>query len=1386
MPLTQSQLSLWVGQRMHSEDPLHNVVYAFDIGGEIDVEIFTKAFQLVLDTTDALRTVFFETNGTPSQRVRPNVVFELETLDFTSVAEEGEIRDWLLKRAQYPLSITERTFDTVLLKISDTRYIWYLNIHHLVTDAVSFTIVYGRMNVLYQNILKGNSEGLEKTPAFQEYVLFEQRQGKDPENDTFRKYWEEKIADRPSIPKLYGNQNLINSTAAKRYSFRLDENRTAVFRKMLKQDGVWLLNANLSGFTIFATLYFIYLNRISGQQKLAIGAPAHNRTNTVSRHTAGLFLEVLPLFAELQAEDTFRTLLERVQEETLGFLRNVRPGMASAETGKIFNAVLNYITVHFTDFNGFTTRTEWLHSGYMDSSHAMRLHINDFNNEGSLDLAFDLNASIFPEIIAKNVSHHFLNLFDALLGDIDAPIGGPSLLSKKERQQLMPERRQALIDSTKNHSSYTSFIEGFEKQAARRPNAVALQDGPEILTYGNLNKRANQLAHHLKNQGIDESGIVALHLYRSAEYIVGLLAVLKSGAAFIPIASDQPVERVLYMYENSRSALLITDAALKAKLDKESKVETIPTLLLSEVSTEESKENGSNLGIITPSESLAYILYTSGSTGRPKGVMIPHRALSNYLDWAAKAYRINEKSVFPLFTSIGFDLTLTATLLPLLQGGRIIVYKEKNDGADIALLQVIEDNAVNTIKLTPSHLQLLNGRNLKHSFIKTMIVGGEDLKMERAKYVSSAFSEDLKIYNEYGPTEATVGCIVHEYTRADDTGTSVSIGKPIDNIQAFVLDRFKNLVPRGVPGELYLSGTGLADGYANNAEMTAAKFMGHPFKENAKMYRTGDLARINIDGNFEFLGRIDDQIKLRGHRIELSDIEANLAAHPDIENCAVVLVENKERILESEVVNCISCGLPSNYPEIDFDEHGVCQLCTSFSKYEHKVERYFKNDAELVNLLTSKRVENKEYDCISLLSGGKDSTYVLARLVDMGLKVLAFTLDNGYISDQAKANVDRIVTRLGVDHIYGETPHMNEIFVDSLHRHHNVCNGCFKTIYTLSTQLALEKEIPFIVTGLSRGQFFETRLTEELFWDDAMNTQKIDDTILEARKLYHRESDAVKKLLDVSAFDDDAVFEKIQFVDFYRYSDVSLEELLAYLKDKIGWVRPTDTGRSTNCLINQVGIYVHKKEEGYSNYAFPYSWDVRLGHKTREESLEEINERIDTTEVERIMAEIGYERSEMDELGGQKLVAYFTGDHNIPAKSLREFLSKRLPHYMVPTHFRPLDEMPLTKNGKVDKLSLQQLNNAQLAMDTPYTAPRNEIELLLEGIWKEVLQLKKIGVHDEFIALGGHSLAAIRVTARINEEIEVDFPLNKVFELSTIAEYGRFIEQTLTELLENN
>jgi acyl carrier protein len=549
------------------------------------------------------------------------------------------------------------------------------------------------------------------------------------------------------------------------------------------------------------------------------------------------------------------------------------------------------------------------------------------------------------------------------------------------------------------------------------------------------------------------------------------------------------------------------------------------------------------------------------------------------------------------------------------------------------------------------------------------------------------------------------------------------------------------------------------------------------------MYATGDLGKFNRHQEFEYLGRKDRQVKVGGIRVELGEIEAALSRHSGIQQVAVTLQE-QPHIKDEQVAYCITCGLPSNYPGEDFIEGGTCSICESFSQYQRQASQYFREEEELKQVL-DKVIKNSpgEYDCLALLSGGKDSTYALARLVDMGYKVLSFTLDNGYISEQAKANINRVVKTLGVDHVFGKTEAMNAIFVDSLNRHCNVCNGCFKTIYTLSTNLAVEKGIPLIVTGLSRGQLFETRLTEELFTKEQVNAEKIDETILQARKAYHQTDDAVNRLLDVSVFEDGKVFEQVQYVDFYRYCDVELDQMLAYLDQHLPWVRPSDTGRSTNCVINQVGIYVHRKQKGYSNYAFPYSWDVRIGHKTRNEAVDEVNEEIDEKDVFRIMDEIGY--STFESLGAtRQLVAYYTGPEMVDEQEIRQLLAQHLPAYMIPNRITWLEEMPVTTNGKVDYRALSGLQDTPGKTSLNYRPPTTQIEQMLVDMWEEVLQLPRIGVLDNFIHLGGNSLTAIRLISRINERFHLEFPLNKIFEFPTISDFGALIDETISRLLE--
>jgi amino acid adenylation domain-containing protein len=964
-------------------------------------------------------------------------------------------------------------------------------------------------------------------------------------------------------------------------------------------------------------------------------------------------------------------------------------------------------------------------------------------------------------------------------------------------RQAAGEHQARVIEYNNSAAPYPAdqtIIELFEAQVARTPDDGAIRLADQSLTYRELNDRANQLAAHLRTLGVGPNHLVALYMEHSLEVVGAILGVLKAGAAYVPIDPASPKERIAFLLQDITDGLAGTVPVVVTQARLES---GLPSGGAHVVTLDADFAAITGHPVLNPQArvsptSLAYVIYTSGSTGTPKGVMIEHRSLVNYIWWANKQYCQGERLTWPLFSSLAFDLTVTSIFTPLISGGRIVVYREDPGMPGMGVVKVVEDNAVDIVKLTPAHLAVIRDMNLRATPIRKLIVGGEDFKTELARTITESFGRPVEIYNEYGPTEATVGCMIHRYDSEQDLAPSVPIGIPAANAGIYVLDEQLSPVPTGVIGEMYLAGDGLARGYFNRPALTAEKF---PTTEDprdqgpgarspragarsVRLFKTGDLARWSADGRMEFLGRADHMVKIGGARIELGEIEARLLQHREVRECVVDVVNPLTTKASPPTHHCTRCGLASTLPGTTFDADGVCNICRGYEAYVDQAQAYFKTAEDLKALVAEMQAARTgDFDCLVLLSGGKDSTYMVYQLCALGLRPLVFTLDNGFISEHAKANIRRVVQALGVEHVFGRTPHMNAIFVDSLKRFANVCNGCFKTIYTLATNLAHEKGIRYIVTGLSRGQFFETRLTEDVFRREDFAVAKLDDLVLEARKAYHRRADAVSCHLEVDIFRDDRVFDAIQFVDFYRYWSVPLAELHAFLQQYTPWIRPSDTGRSTNCLINDVGIYIHKQQRGFHNYALPYSWDVRLGQKTRDEAMAELDDELDEARVKQILVQIGYtEPSPPDETGSRRLAAYYVSEHAVTVAELRAHLAETLPAYMVPTYFIRLDRLPLTANGKVDRRALPTFSPEQVQPAHDFVGPRSETEKGLAAIWAELLQVERIGVNDDFFDLGGHSLTAIKAVSRIRDAFKVDLALRHLFERPTVAGLAEVID----------
>jgi len=640
--LSRSQLMIWTGQQLNPGVPLYNMALRFDLQGDIEVEVFQSAFQALIDRCDAMRTVFAEQAGVPIQHVQPRMSYRMQLVDLADEPDvAAAVEKWILQRSQQEFDLAVCCFDSALIKTGPASFVWYLNQHHLTTDAWSTSLIYRELALLYARLLAGGlQEDEESIPAYADYLAHERKQRGTPVYTNAVAYWDELAARPTPHVNLYGQNPAVRGNRTERLVCPLGQGRSQALRKLAETPGIRMLSLDMTLFNLFATVLFAYLYRVGGHTTQVIGTPAHNRSSLAFRETVGLFIELFPLRVELQEEETFRSLLGKAGTETQAYLRNVVPGASSPNVMRLFNVVLNYIHASFESFNDTPMQPQWVHTGYGDPEHDLRLQVHDFGGSGSLVACFDFNCTTFPSELRQHAMQHFLRMLDACLADPDQQIGTVELTSAEERRRYVVDFNHA----RKQLASRGTVIDLFRQQSRLNPGRTAVSLAGTTVSYRELDERSDHLARLITGRGVGRGVLVGIYIERSIEMVLGILAVLKAGAAYVPLESSLPVKRLTYILEDTGAHMVLTRKGLEARLPA-----TGPQRYYLDSDREEAADQSTPLPDSDP-KSTAYVIYTSGSTGMPKGVVVDHEGLNAYAGWARKTFTPQDQPVFPLYS----------------------------------------------------------------------------------------------------------------------------------------------------------------------------------------------------------------------------------------------------------------------------------------------------------------------------------------------------------------------------------------------------------------------------------------------------------------------------------------------------------------------------------------------------------------------------------------------------------------------------------------------------------------------------------------------------------------------------------------------------------------
>ncbi len=876
--LTNPQKSIYLTEEYYKGTNINNIAGTLTIKQPVQFDKLILAIKQLIKQNDGCRIMLSNEEQEVKQWIAPYQDFQMEIID---VASEKELSELARKITAKPFELYNRfLFKFVLYRFPDHHGGFVVNMHHLIADSWTLGIVVNEIIEIYSAYLKQEEYQEKDTTlySYTNYITTEQEYKKSDKYQKDKAYWEEvfsTIPENATIPSIQTNATSNSSTKALREQLSIPSD-------LLSRIKEYCTSQKVSVYNFLTAIFSMYISRVSNSEDICVGTPILNRTNFKEKNTTGMFINTLPLRVNVNTSMTFQEFVNSVMTNSMALLRhqkysyqNIIEDLRKKQNNlpALYQIMISYqITKINKEQESIPHESIW----YFNENTAddIDIHIFDLNDTNELNIAYDYKIEKYTSQDMKNIHNRILYMIEQVLNNETIHLSDIEIVTLEEKNQLIYDFNNTKLDYPRNKT----IIELFEEQVKLTPNHVALVFKDESLTYQELNEKANQLAHYLKENGVKSHDIISVCMNKNISFIISILAALKCGAAYLPINPSYPFNRINYIVENSKSSVFITDTNYNIDLTK--------TLNFNNINY--SKYNKNNLEVPITSDSLAYVIYTSGSTGNPKGVMVTHQNLVNFLFSFNHCFnnKFGNKDNCLSLTNISFDVSVCEIFTPLAFGATLVLYPEDTLTSIPLLCDILNKNKITFLYIPPSVLNDVADFIISKQlmvYVDKLLVGVEAIKNSTLnKFLE--INKNMEIINGYGPTETTICTTFYKYQYSHNYNKNVPIGSPISNSNIYILDKNNNILPIGTIGELCVSGDNISKGYLNNTELTNKSFIHNEKISEATIYKTGDLAYWTQNGTLSFIGRNDSQIKFKGHRIELNEINNTLKKINSITN----------------------------------------------------------------------------------------------------------------------------------------------------------------------------------------------------------------------------------------------------------------------------------------------------------------------------------------------------------------------------------------------------------------------------------------------------------------------------------------------------------------------